>query len=36
VFKCDDPKAKLIMVVDITSKGEHCLCETRFAYLGYN
>jgi hypothetical protein len=29
VFKCDGPKAELIMVVDITSKEEHYLCETR-------
>jgi hypothetical protein len=28
VFKCDGPKAEQTMVVDITSKGVHCLCET--------
>ena len=29
MFKCDGPKAKLIMDVDIASKGEHCFCETQ-------
>jgi hypothetical protein len=28
VFKCDGPKAEQTMVVDITSKGVQCLCET--------
>jgi hypothetical protein len=31
VFKFDGPKAELIMSVDITSEGEHYLCETRCA-----
>jgi hypothetical protein len=35
-FKCDGPKAELIMDVDITRNGEHCVCETRCAYLGDN
>jgi hypothetical protein len=25
-FKSDGPKVELIMVADIISKGEHCLC----------
>jgi hypothetical protein len=36
VVKCDGPKAELIMVMDITSKGEHFFCETWCAYLGDN
>jgi hypothetical protein len=36
VFKSDGPKSELIMVVDITSEEEHCLCETWCAYLGVN
>jgi hypothetical protein len=36
VFYGDGPKAELIMVLDITSEGEHCLCETWCAYLGDN
>jgi hypothetical protein len=36
VFYGDGPKVELIMVVDITSEGEHCLCETWCAYLGDN
>jgi hypothetical protein len=33
VFKSNGPKAKLIMVVDITSDEEHCLSETRVCNL---
>jgi hypothetical protein len=36
VFKNDGPKAELIMAMDITSEGEHFLCESWCAYLGDN
>jgi hypothetical protein len=31
VFKSDGPKAELIMVVDMTSEGEHCVFENQCA-----
>jgi hypothetical protein len=34
VNKCDGPKVEWIMIVDITSEGEHCLSESWCSYLG--
>ena len=34
VNKCDGLKVEWIMIVDITSEGEHCLSESWCSYLG--
>jgi hypothetical protein len=33
VNKCDGPKVEWIMIVDITTEGEHCLSESWCSYL---